>query len=1107
MKFARLLGLGKKSPTFFIVLSVLSYLGNYFHLPLFFGLDFLFGNIFALIAVYFYGTVAGVLAAAIGSSYTYTLWGHPYAMVIMTCEILVVGLLLHRPRRRGFGLGFFYRFADFFLRRHNQSLVLLASFYWSALGIFLVLIFYGGVMGVPQEQTWLIVTKQTVNEIFNAIIANFLIAYLPIARLVEGRARRQELSLQDTLFNLFVAFVFFPSLILTVINGQQSFQNIETNIHAELHTATEGIVSHLDEWYNDRLLVLTALASEYSREESASPAELQERIDTLKIAFPFFLELYATDGTGKIVAASTRNDAREESKPGPRILSPDDLREIARVGKPRITRVPTDTVSTEPRIDLQVPILDGGNLRGVVYGSIDSRSLPLLLIGNHSHIRNLLLDRENRVIADSQEELAVGTPYKPRENGEIRELDAYSFQWLPYYTVYTPIVVRWKRSFYAREVPAGKILPWKIVTKIATAPYIESLQRLYLKSLSLMLMISFLGLAVSKAVSDRLIRPILELGKRTTDIPAKMVGDRIVAGEETIPSSGIVELDVLSENFQTMTRALEEQFRALNEAKANLETRVVERTRELLELNEDLTREIQRRQEVETSLRESEERYALAVSGTNDGIWDWDLRSHEVYYSPVWMKIVGHADDPLPDRVSSWIENIHPDDRAGAIEAIQAHLSGKTHFFEHIHRIQHRDGHYIWVEAKAKCLRSESGQPDRLVGTLDDITAKKQAQEELRRAKEAAEVANTAKSEFLANMGHEIRTPLNSILGFCQLMLDTEVDERARSYLESIASGGRALLTLINDVLDLSKIEAGKLQPVYEPIAIRQLLAEIVHIFSIEARQKSLSLRVEIEDSLPPAIDFDEVRLRQILFNVVGNALKFTERGRVTLTATARESPAANGNGRFVDMILTIEDTGIGIPADQFERVFEIFTQRSGQSTREYGGTGLGLTITKRLTEMLGGRIELSSELGKGSRFTFLFPKVRVTDLATGGANGGSEPDLLRYNGLTLVGPDDLRFDRAFFPEENSQNGAAKASLLEKLRHERENLWKNLIKTMKTKELRQFNANIQQLAREFPREALRDYSRRLSERVESFDDRLPETVAEFPDLIRSIEEN
>ncbi|MEG3437984.1 ATP-binding protein [Pannus brasiliensis CCIBt3594] len=1106
MKFAHLLGLGKKSPIIFVFLIIFSYLGNYFHLPLFFGLDFLFGNIFALIAVYFYGTLAGVLTAAIGSSYTYSLWGHPYAMVIMTCEILFVGLLLHPSRRRGFGLRFFYRAADFFLRHHNQSLVLLAGLYWIALGIFLVLIFYGGVMRVPPEQLWLIVTKQTVNEIFNAIIANFMIFYLPIARLVEGRARRQELSLQETLFNLFVAFVFFPSLILTVINGQQSFQNIETAIHAELNTATAGIVNHLDEWYNDRLLVLTALAREYSRQESFSPAELQERIDVLKIAFPFFLELYVTDATGKVVAAYPGNDGEEESKLGQHVLSPDDFREISRVGQPRIPRIHTDAVSNSPRVDLQVPIRVGGNFRGVVYGSIDAGQLPGLLTANHPNIRNILLDRENRVIADSQKQLAVGTAYNPRENGEIRDIDRFSFQWLPPYTAYTPIMVRWKRSFYAREVPVGKILPWKIVTKLPTAPYIESLQRLYLKSLSLMLMISFLGLAVSKAVSDRLIRPILELGKRTTDIPAKIVGDRIIAGEETIPSSGIAELDILSGNFQTMTRALGEQFRELNEAKANLETRVVERTRELLELNEDLTREIQRRQEVETSLRESEERYALAVSGTNDGIWDWDLRSHEVYYSPVWMKIVGHADAPLPAKVSSWIENIHPEDRAGAIEAIEAHLNGKTHFFEHIHRIKHRRGHYIWAEAKAKCIRAESGQPYRLVGTLDDITEKKQAQEELRRAKEAAEVANTAKSEFLANMGHEIRTPLNSILGFCQLMLDTEVDERARSYLESIATGGRALLTLINDVLDLSKIEAGKLQPVYEPIAIRQLLAEIAHIFSIEARQKFLFLRVRIEDSLPPAIDFDEVRLRQILFNVVGNALKFTELGGVTLTARARTSAAADGNERFVDMILTIEDTGIGIPADQFDRVFEIFTQRSGQSTREYGGTGLGLTITKRLTEMLGGRIELSSELGKGSRFTFLFPRVRVSEPATEGSIGGSERDLFGYNGLTPVDTDALRV-RAFFPEENYPNGVAKASLLEKLRHERDTRWKDLIKTMKTKELRQFAANIQQLAREFPRDALQDYSRRLSERVESFDDRLPETVAEFPDLIRSIEEN
>ena len=211
----------------------------------------------------------------------------------------------------------------------------------------------------------------------------------------------------------------------------------------------------------------------------------------------------------------------------------------------------------------------------------------------------------------------------------------------------------------------------------------------------------------------------------------------------------------------------------------------------------------------------SEERYNLAIAGTNYGIWDWDLRTNDVYYSPVWMKILGHESDPLPLLLSTWLENVHPEDLALAEEAVQRHLRGETPIYEHIHRMKHRNGNYIWTSAKGKCLQDEEGQPYSFVGTITDITAKKEAEEELKMAKEAAEIANRTKSEFLANMSHEIRTPMNAILGFSDLLQGMTTDDRYQSYLQAIRSSGKTLMSLINDILDLSKIEAGKLQLSY----------------------------------------------------------------------------------------------------------------------------------------------------------------------------------------------------------------------------------------------------------------------------------------------------
>ena len=412
-------------------------------------------------------------------------------------------------------------------------------------------------------------------------------------------------------------------------------------------------------------------------------------------------------------------------------------------------------------------------------------------------------------------------------------------------------------------------------------------------------------------------------------------------------------------------------------------------------------------QENTKALELSEERYNIAISGTNDGLWDWDLRSNEVYYSPVWMKILGYESDPLPLVLSTWSENVHPEDFVLAEQAIQGHLRGETPIYEHTHRMKHRNGHYIWTFAKGKCLRNEEGKPYRLVGTITDITAKKEAEEELKMAKEAAEIANRTKSEFLANMSHEIRTPMNAILGFSDLLQGMTTDDRHQSYLQAIRSSGKTLMSLINDILDLSKIEAGKLQLSYEGINLRALINDIQQIFSVKAAEKGIQLLATVDESVPEAIAFDEVRLRQILFNMVGNAIKFTEQGHVSIQVSSSWSA-----DQKIQLVLQIQDTGIGIAPENQTRIFDIFTQSEGQSTRKYGGTGLGLTITRRLTEMLGGSIKLTSELGKGSIFTLIFPSVIIETHTHHISKHNQDIDFNQFVPATILIVDDIESNR-----------------------------------------------------------------------------------------------
>jgi PAS domain S-box-containing protein len=370
---------------------------------------------------------------------------------------------------------------------------------------------------------------------------------------------------------------------------------------------------------------------------------------------------------------------------------------------------------------------------------------------------------------------------------------------------------------------------------------------------------------------------------------------------------------------------------------------------------------------LEEKLRISKERYDLALKAMNDGIWDWDLRTNNSYFSPRIKELLEVVDEELKGSISKLQKYIHPDDITTIKYKLNALIySHQGEEFKQIFRTYNKNGHIKWLLCRAILVRDEEGKPYRMVGGITDISELKRLEEELREALSQANIANKAKDEFLTNMSHEIRTPINAISGLGYVLLNqTSPTTIQKKYLEPLLTSTESLLSIVDQILDISRIETKKVEISYIKFNLRKLFNKIIEIYSLKAKDKHIQLYLEIDDELSDLyVIGDEGKIQQIVLNLVGNAVKFTDSGYVKISVHTNII-----SNHELQLQIIVSDTGIGISKEYLDMIFERFVQIDSSTSRKYGGTGLGLSICKELVKLLNGTISVTSEKNKGTEF------------------------------------------------------------------------------------------------------------------------------------------
>ena len=524
---------------------------------------------------------------------------------------------------------------------------------------------------------------------------------------------------------------------------------------------------------------------------------------------------------------------------------------------------------------------------------------------------------------------------------------------------------------------------------------LEAVRAHLLRNMAMLVAVLLISIFAAYLLGSRLQQtisgPVLELAR--TAFAVTMENDYTIRAQKTTKD----EIGFLYDQFNEMLERIQKRDVELKEHRAALEKRVADRT-------SDLQKKVEEVQAAEEAVRKGKERLQAVLESVDDVVLEIDADNK---FINVWNQRGDLLMRPREELIGATFDDLMPGELPKLVKAASTRVlgSGRGEMMESAVPVP---AGLRWFSARLTRIPAEAGARATMCAVVRDVTERRAAEEELKRAKEAAEAASQAKSEFLANMSHEIRTPMNGILGMTELTLDTELTKEQQEYLKTVKTSADALLVVINDILDFSKIEAGKLEFERVDFNLWNSLGETMEALALRAHQRGLEFACRIRPEVDQWVTGDPGRLRQVLVNLIGNAIKFTERGEVVLEV-AKDGEEESGTL----LHFTVRDTGIGIAKEKQGLVFGAFTQADSSMSRRYGGTGLGLAITHRLVEMMGGRIWLESELGQGSTFHFTARFGKAASRETEARSG--KPEKLRGKRVLIV--DDNESVRAILEE------------------------------------------------------------------------------------------